>query len=481
MAVPAHDERDYSFARRYGIPVVEVVAPGGVPRGVEDGAVVADGILISSGEFSGLESGEARVRMAARAELEGFGRAVVRYRIRDWLVSRQRYWGAPVPIIHCPACGAVPDRNLPVLLPEVDRYEPDDTGRSPLARAGAWVATTCPSCGGPASRDTNTMAGFACSSWYFLRFASPFEKDRPFDPEAVKYWLPVDLYVGGAEHAVMHLLYARFWTKVMHDAGMLDFTEPFTVLKNQGMLLGRDHQKMSKSKGNVVTPDEMAERYGVDALRLYILFMGPFEADLEWSEEGIAGTCRFLKRLWGLVLDSAPSGGGGAGIPDPGMVRELRFQTAKTVKKVTQDVDAFQFNTAVASLMEMVNFMSAGRSLSVTAPGEWRRSIRDMLVLLAPMTPFISEELWRRTGLGEGSIHSAGWPSWDEADLARDEVEIAVQIAGKVRAHVMMPSGSSDEAVRAAALGLERIRELLAGGEPRKVIVVPGRLVNIIP
>jgi leucyl-tRNA synthetase len=422
--------------------------------------------------------------MAGRAEREGFGRAVVRYRLRDWLVSRQRYWGAPVPVIHCPACGAVPDRNLPVLLPEVDRYEPDDTGRSPLARAGAWVATSCPSCGGPASRDTNTMAGFACSSWYFLRFASPFEKDSPFDPEAVKYWLPVDLYVGGAEHAVMHLLYARFWTKVMHDAGMLDFNEPFTVLKNQGMLLGHDHQKMSKSKGNVVTPDEMAERYGVDALRLYILFMGPFEADLEWSEEGIAGTYRFLKRLWSLVLDSVPADaqcGGEDMTPDPVALRELRFQTAKTVRKVTQDVDSFQFNTAVASLMEMVNFLSANRGLSRTAPGEWQQSIRDMLVLLAPMTPFVTEELWLRAGAGGGSVHSAGWPTWDEADLVRDEVEIAVQIAGKVRAHVMVPSGSSEDVARSAALGLERIRELLSGREPRKVIVVRDRLVNIIP
>jgi leucyl-tRNA synthetase len=484
MAVPAHDERDHAFASRHGIPIVEVVAPGGVPRGVEAAAVVADGILINSGEFSGLESGEARARMVGRAEREGFGRAVVRYRLRDWLVSRQRYWGAPVPVIHCPVCGAVPDRNLPVLLPEVDRYEPDDTGRSPLARAEAWVATSCPSCGGPASRDTNTMAGFACSSWYFLRFASPFEKDRPFDPEAVKYWLPVDLYVGGAEHAVMHLLYARFWTKVMADAGMLDFTEPFTVLKNQGMLLGHDHQKMSKSKGNVVTPDEMSERYGVDALRLYILFMGPFEADLEWSEEGIAGTYRFLKRLWSLVLDSPPSvdlGGGEVPTADPAAVRELRYQTAKTVKKVTQDVDSFQFNTAVASLMEMANFLSANRALSQTAPGEWRRSIGDMLVLLAPMTPFVTEELWLRAGLGAGSIHSAGWPAWDDADLVRDEVEIAVQIAGRVRAHVMVPSGSSEDVMRASALGHERIRELLSGREPRKVIVVPGRLVNIIP
>jgi len=280
MAVPAHDERDHAFALRYDLPIVEVIAPGGVPQGVEEHATEADGILLNSGRFSGLDSDEARVKMADWAREKGFGRTDTRYRLRDWLVSRQRFWGAPIPIIHCEKCGTVPDRNLPVILPEVESYEPDDTGRSPLARAEEWVHTTCPDCGGPALRDTNTMAGFVCSSWYFLRYASPGEKDRPFDPEAVEYWLPVDLYVGGAEHAVMHLIYARFWTKVMYDAGLVSFSEPFTVLKNQGMLLGADHQKMSKSKGNVITPDEMVEKYGVDALRLYILFMGPLTSPI---------------------------------------------------------------------------------------------------------------------------------------------------------------------------------------------------------
>lgn len=480
MAVPAHDERDHAFARKFGIPIREVVAPGGVPRGVEEAAATADGLLLQSGPFTGLDSAAARVLMAEHAEREGFGRPVVRYRFRDWLVSRQRYWGAPVPIIHCPACGAVPDRNLPVLLPEVESYQPDDSGRSPLARVESWVSTTCPSCGGPASRDTNTMAGFACSSWYFLRFASPRYEEGPFDPEAVRYWLPVDLYVGGAEHAVMHLLYARFWTMVMHDAGMLDFDEPFTVLKNQGMLLGSDHQKMSKSRGNVVTPDEMAGKYGVDALRLYILFMGPFEAELEWSEEGIAGTFRFLKRLWGLVLETcAPS----PARPDAAFEEELRYQAARTVKKVTQDVDSFQFNTAVAAMMELVNFLASSRESAGSAAVLWRRTLRDLLVMLAPMTPFIAEELWQECGFAEGgrSVHLSEWPSWSEADLARRTVELAVQIAGKVRAHVEVPVGSTDEQVREAALSNERIAALLGGAAPRRVVVVPGRLVNIIP
>ncbi len=477
MAVPAHDERDHAFARRYGMPIVEVVAPGGVPRGAEESAVVADGVLIRSGEFSGLDSAVARIAMAARAREGGFGAPVVRYRFRDWLVSRQRYWGAPIPVIHCPKCGAVPDRKLPVLLPEVESYEPDDSGRSPLARAEGWVFTTCPSCGGPASRDTSTMAGFACSSWYFLRFASPHEEDRPFDPEAVRYWLPVHLYVGGAEHAVMHLLYARFWTKVMHDAGMVDFDEPFTVLKNQGMLLGADHQKMSKSRGNVVTPDEMADRYGVDALRLYILFMGPFEAELEWSEEGIAGTYRFIRRLWSLVLETAMAD---PAPPDPALEREIRYMLARTVKKVTADVDTFQFNTAVAAMMELVNFLQTVRGRAGSSGAAWRRCLQDLLVMLAPMTPFVAEELWHRLGFPGDTVHRARWPSWDESDLAREEVELAVQVNGKVRGRITLPATAAEEEAVTAALGLSRVAELLGGRTPKRVVVVPGRLVNVI-
>jgi leucyl-tRNA synthetase len=480
MAVPAHDERDHAFARKFGIPIVEVVAPGGIPRGVQEAATVADGILLNSGSFDGLDSAEARKRMAAWAAERGVGREAVRYRIRDWLVSRQRYWGAPVPMIHCASCGTVPDRNLPVLLPDVQSYEPDDTGRSPLARAESWVDTTCPACGGRARRDTNTMAGFACSSWYFLRFASPHEDAGPFDPEAVRYWLPVDLYVGGAEHAVMHLLYARFWTKVMHDAGLIGFEEPFTVLKNQGMLLGADHQKMSKSKGNVVTPDEMAERYGVDALRLYILFIGPFEADLEWSEEGIAGTSRFLRRLWALALETASPP---VAPPDPAFERELRYRLARTVKKVTGDVDSFQFNTAVAALMEFVNFLAASKEKAGSCRQQWGKAIADLLGILAPMVPFLAEELWHRLGFasGGGSVHSAVWPGWAEADLARETVELAVQIAGKVRGRITVPVGAQEDEVKASALALDRIRELLGGRTPARLLVVPGRLVNIIP
>ncbi|MCK4506380.1 MAG: leucine--tRNA ligase [Candidatus Aegiribacteria sp.] len=478
MAVPAHDERDHAFARKFGIPIIEVIAPDGIPQGVEEEATVADGQLLNSGDFSGLDSDEARIRMAAYAVSKGFGKSEVRYRIRDWLVSRQRYWGAPIPIIHCEKCGSVPDRDLPVELPEMENFEPDDTGRSPLARIEEWVNTICPLCGGPARRDTDTMAGFVCSSWYFLRFASPFETERPFDPEAVKYWLPVDLYVGGAEHAVMHLIYARFWTKVMYDEGMLDFTEPFSILKNQGMILGADGQKMSKSKGNIVTPDEMVDKFGTDALRLYILFMGPFEAELGWSEDGIAGTYRFLKRVWSVVHETADPEIKPA---DENFAAELRYHLAKTLKKVSEDIDSFDFNTGVAALMEFVNFLSANRDKAGAAADLWGKAIRELIVVMSPMTPFICEELWHRMKFRGETVITQQWPTWNEDDLILDTVEMVVQVKGKIRARITLPAGASKEEIEKKALSEEKIRKILNGSEPRRVIIVPGKLVNIIP
>ncbi len=479
MAVPAHDERDHAFARKYNLPIIEVIAPGGVPQGVEEEATAADGELINSGQFTGLSSEESRGVMAAFAEDNNFGKAETRYRIRDWLVSRQRYWGAPIPIIHCEKCGAVPDRNLPVVLPDVISYEPDDSGRSPLAACEDWVNTTCPECGAPAKRETSTMAGFACSSWYFLRFASPHCANAPFDPEEVKKWLPVDLYVGGAEHAVMHLIYARFWTKVMYDAGMLDFTEPFTCLKNQGMLISYDHQKMSKSKGNVITPDEMVVKYGADALRLYIIFMGPFEAEIEWSEEGLAGTYRFVKRIWNLFLETADLK---EIETDKTFDKELRYELARTTKKVTEDMDGFQFNTGVAAMMEFLNFLSASRGKAASAADSWRKAQKEFLTVLAPAAPFVTEELWHALGFGgeNETIHTQSWPEWVEEDLVKDTVEIVVQIKGKIRDRISVPAGASREEIEKIALSREKIQDYLKGSVPRRVIVVPGRLVNII-
>lgn len=479
MAVPGHDERDHAFAKKYGLPIIEVIAPGGIARGVDDEAAVADGLLLNSGEFSGLSSEESRRAMAEHAEKNGYGRAETRYRIRDWLVSRQRYWGAPIPIIHCDSCGAVPDRDLPVTLPDVKSYAPDDSGRSPLASCEGWVNVKCPRCGAPAKRETSTMAGFACSSWYFLRFPSPGCDTAPFDKAEVDRWLPVDLYVGGAEHAVMHLIYARFWTKVMFDAGMVGFSEPFACLKNQGMLLSYDHQKMSKSKNNVITPDEMVVKYGADALRLYIIFMGPFEVELEWSEEGIAGTYRFLKRIWNLFLETATVK---TAPPDHAFGKELRYELARMVKKVTEDIDGFQFNTAVAAMMEFLNFISANRDRASSAPAEWKRAQRDLLLVLAPAAPFIAEDLWHRLGFGEdgGSIHTEQWPGYDPDDLILDTIEIVVQVKGKIRDRIMVPAEATREQMERAALAGEKVQDYLKGAPPKRIIVVPGKLVNII-
>lgn len=479
MAVPAHDERDHAFAGKYNLPIIEVIAPDGIPQGVQESATVADGQLLNSGEFSGLSSEDSRKVMADHAEAKGFGKAEVRYRIRDWLVSRQRYWGAPIPIIHCEKCGAVPERNLPVVLPDVESYAPDDSGQSPLASCEEWVNTLCPECGAPAKRETSTMAGFACSSWYFLRFASPNCDTAPFLKEDVEKWLPVDLYVGGAEHAVMHLIYARFWTKVMFDEGMLNFTEPFSCLKNQGMLLSYDHQKMSKSKGNVITPDEMVVKYGADALRLYIIFMGPFDAEIEWSEEGIAGTYRFVKRIWSLFNETAEIESASS---DEAFEKELKYELARTVKKVTADIDSFQFNTAVAAMMEFLNFLSANRSRAAGAAESWRKAQKDFLVILAPCAPFISEDLWHSLGFGESeeTIHNQKWPEWVESDLEQDTIEMVVQIKGRIRDRIVVSADASKEDIEKIALGSDKVQSLLQGTEPRRIIVVPGRLVNII-
>ena len=349
-----------------------------------------------------------------------------------------------------------------MILPDVTSYEPDDTGRSPLAACEDWVNTTCPECGSPAKRETSTMAGFACSSWYFLRFASPNCTDAPFDIEEVNKWLPVDLYVGGAEHAVMHLIYARFWTKVMYDAGMLNFTEPFTCLKN-----------------NVITPDEMIVKYGADALRLYIIFMGPFEAEIEWSEEGLAGTYRFVKRIWNLFLETADLK---EIETDNAFDKELRYELARTIKKVTEDIDGFQFNTGVASMMEFLNFLSVNRGKAASVPDTWRKAQQDFLTALAPAAPFVTDELWHVLGFGgeEETIHTQKWPEWVEEDLVKDTVEIVVQIKGKIRDRISVPVNSSKDEIEKIALSREKIQEYLKGSIPRRVIVVPGRLVNII-
>ena len=483
MGVPAHDARDLAFAREMGLEVVEVVVPdeGTAERqtvAAEAGAAVVfedKGIVINSGPYTGLPSNEAAAKITADLAARGLGQAQVAYRFRDWLISRQRYWGAPIPIVHCPACGAVavPEAELPLLLPDVDDFAPSGDGRSPLARATAWVNTTCPACGGPARRETDTMDGFACSSWYFLRFASPHEADRPFDPDAVRAWLPVDIYVGGAEHAVMHLLYARFWTKVMVDAGLIDFDEPFTQLRNQGMLLSpQDGQKMSKSRNNVVTPDEVVATHGADALRTYVVFVGPFDANALWDDRGIIGVNRFLERYWRLANEFER-------LPHGPWNEAFERARHRVIRRVTADMAKFRFNTAVAALMEYVNSLYASRGEAIAA-GQRREAIRALTLLLAPIAPFVTEEVWREI-LGEpASVHRAAWPEWDEELAAEPQVTIVIQVDGRLRDRLVVDAASDTATLRELALANEKARAAVGARAVRDVIVVPGRLVNVV-
>jgi leucyl-tRNA synthetase len=496
MAVPAHDERDFAFATRFRLPIIEVIAPPSGAQGALREAYTGDGVMVNSGEFDGLAApGAAFAAIVARLAERGEARPKVNFKLRDWLLSRQRYWGVPIPIVYCDACGIVPvpEDQLPVLLPELEDYEPTDDARSPLARDPDFVATTCPRCGGPARRETDTMDTFVCSSWYHFRYPSPHDDTSAFDRDAVRYWLPVDLYVGGAEHAVMHLLYARFFCKVLNDAGYVDFGEPYATLRNQGFILAEDGQKMSKSKGNVVTPDSVVERYGADSLRLYELFIAPFEQSVAWNDRGVQGCLRFLTRFWGFALgvaglDSEAAGGGEPG-PDRSGGGELATDDArrllrtlhKTVRKVTGDLQAFRFNTAVAALMEALNevldtWAERRERLSGT---QWRTIAETFTLLLAPMTPHIAEELWQRLG-HEGSVLDAPWPAWDEA-LAADEVAtVVVQVNGKLRDRLEVPVGAARDDVLALARATHNTGRFLEGKQVVKEVYVPGKLVNFV-
>jgi leucyl-tRNA synthetase len=476
MGVPGHDSRDHAFARRHALPVTPVIVPDDAgPAPADADCFTGYGRVVNSGPYSGLLSGEAMEKLAHDLESQGLGRRTVTYKLRDWLISRQRFWGAPIPIIYCDACGAVPvpEEALPVRLPESADFTPGADGRSPLARNQEWVHTSCPQCAGPARRETDTMDGFACSSWYFLRFASPHEAELPFEPAAVRYWLPVDVYVGGAEHAVMHLLYARFWTKVMHDAGLIDFVEPFTTLRNQGVLHAPDGRRMSKSRGNVITPDEVIAKHGTDALRAYILFIGPFDADVFWDESGMRGVTRFLERYWRVASGESASG------ETPSRPLATRMMH-RTIKRVTEDFEQFKFNTAVAALMEYLNFLSACQK---QAPPDdvWRQGIETLTRLLAPIAPFVTEEVWQEALGHKGqSVHQSDWPDYDESLLESETVTLVVQVDGKVRARLEAPAGMSDAEVEAAVLQDDKVRQWLNGRPVRKWVIVPDRLVNVV-
>jgi leucyl-tRNA synthetase len=474
MAVPAHDERDHAFAEKYGIEIRQVVAPADGSAPAEEGAFVAhtdDEVLVNSGEFTGLTAPDGKRAITAWLEGRELGEAAIGYRLRDWLLSRQRYWGCPIPIVHCETCGIVPvsaDR-LPVLLPEIDDYLPK--GKSPLAAAEDWVATTCPSCGGPARRETDTMDTFVDSSWYFLRYADARNDDAAWDQQIVDYWLPVKQYIGGVEHAVLHLLYARFFTKVLNDIQLLGFREPFSRLFTQGMIY-RHGAKMSKTKGNVVSPDEAIARYGADALRLYILYMGPAEQDKEWSDAGIEGTARLLDRIWRLGLEVASRGPVEA--PSDG---ELVRAAHRTIDRVSDDIlRRFQFHTPIAALFELVNEIYRVKDEPDRA-GEVRFAAETVLSLIQPYAPHVAEELWER--LGHARLWELDWPEADPALVASDTVEVVVQVNGKLRDRLQVPAGTTEDDLVALALASERVRTHV-NGEPRRTIVVPDRLVNVV-
>jgi leucyl-tRNA synthetase len=478
MAVPAHDERDFEFATKFGLEIVEVIRmPGRVDA---DGPLVAaytskyEGYLVNSGEFTGTPVSEAIGAVTAWLAEKGMGKEAVNYRLRDWLISRQRYWGAPIPVIYCPEHGAVPvpDADLPVLLPEDVEFTP--TGESPLKFHEGFLHTVCPECGRPSLRETDTMDTFMCSSWYQYRYLSPHYDEGPFDPEQGAYWLPVDQYTGGIEHATMHLIYTRFFTKAMREMGLVNFDEPMTRLYNQGMVLGEDGEKMSKSRGNVVAPDALVDKYGADTVRTYLMFFAKWDLGGPWNYDGIKGPQRLLNDVWELALTAyAPQA------EDEAATRNLRRKTHQVIRKVTEDLESFSFNTAVAAIMELRNALveaRKGRQVTLVA---WNEAIDSLLLLLAPSAPYIAEELWARRGHGY-SVHQQTWPSWD-AEVAREEsVTLVVQVNGKVRDKIEVAAGLDDETIKAIALNSEKMLAWLAGQTPRKVIVVKGKLVNIV-
>lgn len=485
MAVPAHDQRDYEFARKYHIPIRVVIKSDDSPAHSDEmtEAYTGNGLMLNSASFDGLEVQQGIAAVTKYMEEHGIGVGTVNYRLRDWLISRQRYWGAPIPIVYCDKCGIVclKEDQLPVLLPEDIEFKP--SGESPLNYVESFTRTTCPECGGEARRETDTMDTFVCSSWYFDRYCSPHEKDVPFSKEAADYWMPVDQYIGGVEHAILHLMYARFFTKFLYDINMLSCQEPFTNLLTQGMVL-KDSAKMSKSKGNVVSPEEIIKTYGADTARLFILFASPPERDLEWSDQGVEGAYRFLNRIWRLVVEYADSISP-IQVPksfsdlDP-QARALRYKTHATIKKVSEDVgERFNFNTAISAIMELSNSLYAYRDQENPNLAVVKEALQSLLVLLTPFTPHICEELWHKCQY-QDSVCRQKWPEYDDSALVQDEMEIVVQIMGKVRDRLRVPADISEEDLKAQALQLDRIKALTQGKKIAKIIVVPQKLVNIV-
>ena len=474
MGVPAHDERDFAFAKKYNIPIRVVISPPEWQGEELEEAYIEPGTVVNSGQFNGLPNEQGIEAISDFLEEKGWGKRTVTYRLRDWLISRQRYWGAPIPMIYCPNCGVVPvpEKDLPVLLPEDAEFKP--TGESPLKYCDSFVNTTCPRCSAPAKRETDTMDTFMCSSWYFLRYASPHYDAAAFDKDKVKYWLPVDLYTGGAEHAVMHLLYARFFVKALRDMGLVDFGEPFTRLFNQGIIIA-EKQKMSKSRGNVITPDEYVSELGADAVRAYLMFVAPWEQGGEWDDSGISGMSRWLKRVWKLVLEPYKA--------NPQVEekahRNLQRFTHQTIKKVTEDMERLRFNTMIAALMEFTNYLAKVKEDGAVSKSAWEKSLDVLLLLLTPTTPHLAEELWEGTGHSY-SIHNQRWPSWDK-ELAKDEeITLVVQVNGKLRDRIIVPASITEAEAQQLAVERQRVKAYLKGKKILKTIYVPRRLVNLV-
>jgi leucyl-tRNA synthetase len=478
MAVPAHDERDFEFATKFGLPIVEVIRMPG--RSDEDGPLEAaytsktEGHMINSDHFDGTPMSVAIERVIEWLEEKGIGQAAVNYRLRDWLISRQRYWGAPIPVVYCPDHGAVtvPDEDLPVMLPEDVEFMP--TGESPLKFHDEFLHTECPICGQPALRETDTMDTFMCSSWYQYRYLSPDYDEGPFDPEEGAYWLPVDQYTGGIEHATMHLIYTRFFTMAMRKMGLVDFNEPMLALFNQGMVLGEDGEKMSKSRGNVVAPDQLVQQYGADTVRAYLMFFARWEQGGPWNYDGIKGPQRLMFDVWDVATHEYRPGQ-----VDEEANRTLRRKTHQVIRKVTNDMESFSFNTAVAAIMELRNEILAAKKSKNVDTAVWDESVNNLLLILGPIAPHITEELWARRGQPY-SIHQQPWPEWDEAAAKEDTITLVVQVNGRVRDKIEVEAGSSDETLKEMALASDKVQAWLNGQQARKVIVVKGKLVNIV-
>jgi leucyl-tRNA synthetase len=491
MAVPAHDQRDFEFAKKYDLPVIVVISPesSAVSADKMTEAYVEDGVLVNSGVFNGMNNRAAMDAIIDDLEEKRLGKRTINYRLRDWGISRQRYWGAPIPIVYCDACGVVPvpQDQLPVVLP-LD-VTVSGAGGSPLVSHEPFVKTTCPKCNGPARRETDTMDTFVESSWYYARYSCPDYDGGMVDKKRVDYWLPVDQYIGGIEHAILHLLYSRFYSRVMERFGLVKYREPFTKLLTQGMVI-KDGAKMSKSKGNVIDPDDMIKKYGADTTRLFMLFASPPEKELEWSDQGIDGSFRFLGRLWRIIVDNAAvidkgkrfSGGGQSGLTERGV--KLRRKTHQTIRKVTEDIeDRFHFNTAIAAVMELVNeayaFIGEGKDVTNADAAVFRDAVMNAVLLLSPAVPHITEELWEALGQ-RPSIVSVPWPAWDE-ELAREgEITIVVQVNGKVRGRLVVGADAADEDIRQRALSDEKVKGYIAGKDIKNVVVVPRKLVNIV-